>query len=316
MVDRNLIHLALAIYDVTGDYTRHVGATLASVFANTNRPVCAHILHDETLNDDNRDKLCQLADDMGQRIEFHPVVLPQALASVDYGVLTRGAVYRLLIPEALLLDRVIYLDGDIVVDLDIGELWDVDLVGRSVAVVRDLATKYWNEAHWQRVRHIGVPAEQYFNSGVMVMNVQRIRQQHKLLGELTAFLNDFPQATVVDQDFLNRLFHEDCVWLPERFNRFVAGWQGDWNSDCRSEAIWHWAGPGDKPWKGFVAPVDLLYWRYLVLTPWYMHAEAGIDYFADEVKRLTNSRSWRLTRPYRYVADWLRIHSRRWFKGA
>lgn len=316
MPDRNLIHLALAIYDATGDYTRHVGATLASVFANAGRPVCAHLLHDETLNGENRDKLNQLATNLGQRIEFHPVALPPALASLDYGVLTRGAAYRLLIPEVLPLDRLIYLDGDIVVDLDIGALWDVGLFGHSLAVVRDLETRYWSEAHWQRVRHIGVPPELYFNSGVMVMNLSRIREHHSLLQELPAFLDEFPQATVIDQDFLNRLFHRDCVWLPERFNRFVAGWRGGWDVNARSEAIWHWAGPGDKPWNGFVAPVDLLYWRYLMMTPWYMHAEAGIDYFTGEVERLTHSRSWRLSRPYRLMADWLKIRCRRWFVGS
>jgi lipopolysaccharide biosynthesis glycosyltransferase len=234
------------------------------------------------------------------------------MSSVDYGVLTRGAVYRLMIPDVLSQDKAIYLDGDIVVDMDIAELWAVDMAKRCVAVVRDLDRQYWGKAHWERVRHIGVSPELYFNSGVIVMNLTLIRQKHNLLAELPAFLREYPKATVVDQDYLNRLFFQDCVWLTERFNRFVAGWRGGWSSEGSSGAIWHWAGPDDKPWKGFVAPVDILYWRYLVLTPWYSQAEAGIGYFSAEVDRLTSSRSWKMTRPYRMAADWLRINARRW----
>ncbi|MBQ8692167.1 MAG: hypothetical protein IJ520_03390, partial [Synergistaceae bacterium] len=44
--------------------------------------------------------------------------------------LTAGALYRLFMPEVLSgLDKVIYLDCDIVVNMDIAELWDIDLGG-------------------------------------------------------------------------------------------------------------------------------------------------------------------------------------------
>ena len=70
MADNDKIHVALAFCDPKGTYCRHAAVTAASIFANTSRRVCVHIVHDDTLTSDNRSKLLQLADGYGQEINF------------------------------------------------------------------------------------------------------------------------------------------------------------------------------------------------------------------------------------------------------
>ena len=52
-----MIHIALSVYDPKGTYSRHAGVVAASVLSNTDEDVCFHILHDETLTDENKRRL-------------------------------------------------------------------------------------------------------------------------------------------------------------------------------------------------------------------------------------------------------------------
>lgn len=306
MCGMNPIHIALAFYDRSGDYARHVGVTLASVFANTSGTVWAHLLHDETLTAQNRERLLQIAEQGGNRLLFYPVNLPASLSEVEYGAATRGTVYRLKIPECLPLERVIYLDADLVVEMDIAELWDLDMNGCSLAAATDLDLKNWSAKQWERVRNIGVEPNCYFNSGVMLMDLRRIREQRTLLAELPEFVRRFPKAVFVDQDYLNWLFQNDYCPIDAKFNVYVDFYVADINLGQLTGKIWHWAGWGVKPWAQYCSRLDSLYWRYLLRTPWYREAESGLTIYQREIDRLKESRSWRMTKPYRQVGDWLK----------
>lgn len=68
-----MIHVCFALYDKTGRYSKFTGTTMLSIFENTNSKVTVHILHDNTLSTDNREKFSYLAGQYGQRVEFYNV---------------------------------------------------------------------------------------------------------------------------------------------------------------------------------------------------------------------------------------------------
>ena len=78
------------------------------------------------------------------------------------------------------IEKVIYLDADIVVNLDIAELWQFNLGARPLGAV-PVYLQDKNEADglgrvlndFDLVRFGFVRAEDYFNSGVLVMNLKR-----------------------------------------------------------------------------------------------------------------------------------------------
>ena len=145
LANNDVIHVALAFCDPKGTYCRHAAVVMASIFENTSNKVCVHIIHDDTLTNNNREKLEKITSTYRQTVNFLNVenmfnsnkIDAQRLA--DMGA--RGMLFRLLIPDIIHEEKIIYLDCDIVVTLDISELWQIPLKGCAVAVVRDTASK-------------------------------------------------------------------------------------------------------------------------------------------------------------------------------
>ena len=52
-----MIHVCFGLFDKTGRYSKFTGTTICSIFANTKSEVTTHILHDDTLTADNREKI-------------------------------------------------------------------------------------------------------------------------------------------------------------------------------------------------------------------------------------------------------------------
>ena len=70
-----MIHVCFSLHDKTGNYSKFTGTAMLSLFENSSTPqsTCVHILHDNTLTDDNRDKLIQIANRYGQLLKFYNV---------------------------------------------------------------------------------------------------------------------------------------------------------------------------------------------------------------------------------------------------
>ena len=140
-----MIHVCFGLHDKNGRYSKFTGTTIYSIFANTDSEVTVHILHDNTLTLDNREKFIYLAGRYGQTIKFYNVeeLCAEKLQKLNSlsghfnDVYSPAANYRFLIAQILPsdIDKVIYEDADIIVNLDIEELWRINLAGRPLAAV-------------------------------------------------------------------------------------------------------------------------------------------------------------------------------------
>ena len=269
----NYIHAALAFCDPKGTYSRHAAVVMASMFENTKDKIFLHIIHDDTLSSHNREKLKATAENYGQRIEFINVESLLEGTSIDVSKLTidgaRGTLFRLLIPQLINEKKILYLDCDLIIDLDIAELWNEPLDGKTIGAVCDVwSLDYikgtpvpWRYAlAWEIM---GIRNDSYFNAGVTIMDLERIRDRYDFLNEVDTFYDNYTKClTLADQDCLNYIFAGDVQFLDHRYNRI------DLKSftDEGHGSIWHMAG-GAKPWtlcsKG---KVDELYWHFLSKT--------------------------------------------------
>lgn len=68
-----MIHVCYGLYDKDGRYSKFAGTSVCSMFENTKSEVTVHILHDNTLTADNRDKFLILAKRYNQTINFYNV---------------------------------------------------------------------------------------------------------------------------------------------------------------------------------------------------------------------------------------------------
>lgn len=269
-----IIHIAFGIHDNTGEYSRHLGAAIASILDHTDAQVEIHLLHDYTLSNENRSGFLALVNKFGQSILFHNVALElNTLKSNTLKSNTVGTLFRLMLPQIIKdVDKIIYLDCDIICNMDISSIWKVDIKEYAVAAVKDSDTYLQLAATYEFYQYIDILNEKYFNAGLVVLNLLKIRQNYNLYDDCMGFLYKNPKAPCLDQDALNYLFQNDCLLLTSNYNLIADDAYTEDNIEYFSEEswkgiCWHFAGP-EKPWFSKKYPVFLLYWRYLAMTPW------------------------------------------------
>lgn len=111
------------------------------------------------------------------------------------------------------LDKVLYIDSDVLVLHDLNSFFNTDIEGKYLAAVKDPSWFFEN----MHVVELGLEERGfYFNSGVMLMNLQKIRDDNlvKALEDYTN--NNF--RTYMDQDALNVVVGNDVALLPFEAN--------------------------------------------------------------------------------------------------
>lgn len=182
-----------------------------------------------------------------------------------------GASYgRLMLPQILATSarRIVYLDGDTLIDRDIHELATLDLHGNTIGAVPDLAFLTLHDRQEVRAR-LGLPADAaYFNSGVLLIDVARWREQKVLDRALAASHRQPALFKEGDQCLLNHVLARDWLEIDPSWN-----WQplARRSEPWMTRAIHHFAG-GKKPWNTerlrFSSRWLRRYRDYFAASPW------------------------------------------------
>ena len=204
------------------------------MFENVTAPphsVTVHLLHDDTLTADNRDKFSYLAGQYNQLIKFYNVekicaeeiqqlksLFEEQKAFKDF---TIGTMFRLLMTKIFSDDigKVIYLDSDTVVNLDIGELWKIPLEDKILAACTEKDQGGLDPSGFPLCQDGFVRAEDYFNAGVIVINLERLRgSEYENFQNGIKFIAKNPKYIWMDQDILNYCFSKNTIKLSSKFN--------------------------------------------------------------------------------------------------
>ncbi len=203
--------------------------------------------------------------------------------------ITKEAYLRFLAPEILPLEvqRVIYLDCDLVVTDDIGKLWLADLGGKATGAVAECD---WTEATPgdMRLAELGIaPGQTYVNSGVLVMDLAKWRRDGLCRKVLDCARRLGAGAAYHDQDALNLALGGDIALLDRRWNvqtlmlgrqyRKLLPRDHEASQTARqAPGIVHFS-TADKPWKfRSWTRRRALYFRYLDKTAWKAAVPAGL----------------------------------------
>lgn len=297
-----MIHVCFALYDKNGRYSKFTGTAVLSLLENTSSEVTIHILHDNTLSTDNRDKFFFLVGRYGQHVKFHNVErlflekFPETgtLSDTFQSLYSAAAMYRFLIPQlfSASVEKVIYLDSDIVVNLDIEELWRVQLAGRPIGAVPVSFQNADVQEGVTRARKMfrmcedgGVKPEDYFNSGVLLMNLRVFREEETTLTSAIKSISVYPEYAFLDQDVLNYCFAARAVRLPVKFNRAVRYERLEGKGTVERK-IYHYAGQ-NSVWSFNLDMRDAfsrLWMDYFMQTPWFNLESIGRLY--ESVQRI------------------------------
>jgi len=253
------INIVLAIHDKTGQYTQHAVVTMISVIENTKSSIVFHILKDKYMNKKNVEQLIGLEEKYcNVSVELYDVEIDIKMELRNIKQFSIGTLYRLYMVDVLpiYVNKVIYLDSDIICNLDIISLWQQEMNGKSLAAVAD--------------QKVGEKDAFYFNAGVLLLNLKKIRDKYNFYVDNMNFLRRNPNAEFLDQDSLNYLFKHDVYRLEEKYNmpaRYLMKKVNDFNNEeSWKGCIWHFNNPREKPWDVKKNKIDKLYWYYYSLS--------------------------------------------------
>ena len=213
----------------------------------------------------SRDALSRLIDRVGGRahLEF-TTVDASAFGKATLGPGKSHMTYcRILLPHLLDVPRLIYLDCDVLVFRDLAQLFDLELApGKVLAAPRDSETLSLADDSPTIADAINLPREgAYFNCGVMLMNLDALREQH-FFPRSIEFLNSWSgKYRFWDQSAINFLLHGQIDELPEYWNR--ASWRFDAQQNNDLDCVLHYTTSA--PWLGGTrGPAQVLFERFAV----------------------------------------------------
>ena len=163
-----------------------------------------------------------------------------------------------LFPE---LDTILFLDGDTLVSPGILDIFDTDIGKAYAAAVMDFFSMRSGEWH----RKLGL--ERYFNSGVMLLNLKKWRQDGIAEKLWADFSRPDYNCLFMEQNALNSVFGPDVVYLNVKYNFFepkftaeltpedVIAFYNASEADYRNPVIRHLAGR-NKPWMSATSTIS------------------------------------------------------------
>ena len=274
------VHLVFCLFerDRQSPYPMALAAAYCSIRQRTTAPLTLHVIADQSVSKRTRRRLdrCMRS---GDRLQFYPAeAVPEAYElgqRLDVKCFSPAIVWRAWIPDYLPhLNRCILLDCDLLVLLDIRQIWSLDLQGMCLSAFQGGGKKPKVYYDW-----IKTPREQYFRVPVCLMNLRRIRKDKAYMQERLAFLEDAWQkfktktithAGLLEQSLFNRYFSQKYLPLP------FPVVQGDFvdesaESRRRIKKMFRKRKPMILDLKGWQnrSSLSISFWSLLLHTPWW-----------------------------------------------
>jgi lipopolysaccharide biosynthesis glycosyltransferase len=210
-------------------YAILIAALLKSIELNhtTSEHIDFHII-DDGIASKTKDKLNSIADPNRITLKWFKskeIVPSNIVIPVDNSAFPLTVYMRVFSPYVVDKDveRLIYLDVDTIVLDDISKLWNVDLEGFTVGAIQDVGKTV--DCAWGGIRNykdLGLTADtKYFNSGVLVVNPKKWREEDISNQVITALSTYKEYVQLADQYGLNVVLANKWKVLDPKWNWFA-----------------------------------------------------------------------------------------------
>ncbi|MGM9988589.1 MAG: glycosyltransferase family 8 protein [Bacillaceae bacterium] len=256
------------------NYLGPLKVLLGSLFLNNPREHFDIYLLSDNMEDSEVEKLSIFCKNETNSC-LHAVAIPEELFA-DAPIVryyTRAMYYRLLaadlLPESL--DRILYLDPDILVLGEVRTFYELDLSNKLFAAATHSGltgiSDYVNKLRLSSYESIG-----YYNSGVLLMNLSLMRTQMHA-SDIFSYVKEHQDRLILpDQDVLNSLYGAQIMKVDDSIWNYDARWfeKYRFNSQGEKDMDWvmdhtvflHFCGKS-KPWeKNYTGHFSSLYKHY------------------------------------------------------
>ncbi len=275
----NIIPIFFAVDD---NYAPYLAVTLASLCSASSKKYTYEInILIERLDDVHKKNLLGFSD-TNINIKFCDVTkkvdrLCSRLHLRDY--YTRTTYYRFFIPEMFpQYKKGIYLDSDIIITRDVSEMYNTYMGNNLVCAVNDeVITDVEVFSNYSEIV-LGVPANRYFNAGILVMNLAEMRKMHieKVFADM---LSKKTYSVAQDQDYLNVI----CLGRVKLLSLL-------WNKTpmpCSDKNIIPYIihyKINFKPWRYDDIVFGEFFWQFAEKTPYYSSLLEAKNNYSNEEK--------------------------------
>lgn len=265
-------------YITDDNYILPIKASVNSIIKNcSSTNICIHIIC-TGVSERNRQELSSLE---STNIRVKIITFNNIYEDLcpDHSYISKAALIKFQLPWIFRdLDRILYIDGDTLLFSGFEQIFETDIDDYFAAVVMDMYTMKIGEWH----KKLGLKF--YFNSGVMYLNLEKMRREN-CSEKLAEYQKNDKENVFMDQNALNVVFGEKVVFVSPKFN-FLEAYKGLFQ-EADIEAFFD-ASPDD-----VAAPLI----RHMagVLKPW-ESADAGIA--DDFISYLTADDALKLTKEY------------------
>ena len=249
-------------------FSQHCGVTLASVLKNSSPKDDYKIfIINKSYSDENKAKFEELKKIRDFDLEFIQID-DRPLKKIKYDKnVPIESLYRFFLFSFEQVDKLLYLDCDIVVRKDIAELFSIDIEDYCLAGVEDISS--WFSKGNCKLSDLST----YVNAGILLINLKKTREfdHFDFLRNLPKDLSDKGYS---DQDIINYIYQEKILPIDIKYN-FIYPYKNSYIDQDYYHRLA--ADPNnvhyitnDKPWVPEFSPYRKEeYFKYLKLTPWY-----------------------------------------------
>ncbi len=235
------------------NYAAPLGVMFISLLENTANPERFSLfIIDGGISDVKKTALTHDIEKRGASLQFLNVNSDLYADFPTCAHISAPAYYRISIPELFdkSVSKVIYLDCDLIIKDDIQQLWETPLDDHFIAAIENISNSTYKKS--------GLQQSDYFNSGVMVLNLDLWRK-HSIADQVREFKLAHPELICTnDQCALNGVFKGQWKRLPLRWNQQSGLYRnssqvqrfdtaGQWSTAVWSPGIIHYIG-WSKPW--------------------------------------------------------------------
>lgn len=254
-------------FGINDKFCQHCACTMASILANASSKddYTFFIVYDE-LSKKNIAKLKELKKIKPFETEFIKVDYNEFKNIAGSNNTNISIFFRLKLFMLENVDKILYLDSDIVVREDIRSLYETDISDFYLGGAKDII---WKSV---KAKFRLSPASIYINTGMILINVEKTREVD-MEAEIEDFMSQFRSYQYSDQDIINYIFQEQIRDIDIKYNfcyPYVNEYEPDYyNETAKNPIVVHYI-TANKPWTpGSLCFMKSEYFKYLYMTPYY-----------------------------------------------
>ena len=197
-------------------------------------------------------------------------IYPSQEQALDYNRLGRFESFKVSLQKIFIadylpyLDKVLYLDADTLIQDDLSELYATDISGQYVAAVKD-GLMYQFPEH---IKEVNLSNKNfYFNSGVMLLNLAKIRKDD-IIRSAVIYFNTHNEV-FGDQDVLNVVFGKAVKSLSYKYNCNSVFFE---EKDAKFLSNFFQESVPQTPREVYDRAIILYFAGHKPWTPWFIHS--------------------------------------------